>query len=287
MEIQIFDRFKKIMRAFADYKILTTSHINELNFVNIKTCQRWLRAKVRQGYLRWFPCPLMGQTGRSERVYYLNPKRASEIRALLQLPQDQPLTTRPPSNPVKIDHHLKINDFIIALICGLGQKYSFECIPEYGRGNHKILNLKEKYISDRVTLPVPPYREITFVPDAVFTIKNCLSDQKALFFLEIDNGSEPVSSLKNKLLAYTSYARGRFQRYSAEFTFSFKGFRTLIVTTGQTRLKHLLLLCKEFGSIFWLTTFDKVSPSTILTPIWLVAGTEEYRVIVKTDEKKE
>lgn len=287
MEIQTSTRFKKIMRAFANYRILTTSQINELDFINIKTCQRWLRAKVRQGYLSWFPCPLMGQTGRSERVYYLNPKRASEIRALLQLPQDHTLTTRPPSNSVKIDHHLKISGFIIALTCGLGQKYSFECIPEYGKGNLKTLKPKEKYISDRVTLLIPPFKDVTFIPDAVFTITNCLSGQKALFFLEIDNGTESVMSLKNKILAYTSYARGRFQRYCEEFSYSFKGFRVLIVTAGQTRLRHLLLLAKEFNSIFWLTTFDKIIPSTILNPIWIIAGTEDYRAIVKIDKEKE
>ena len=109
-------RLRKVMRAFVDYKILLTSQIKDLAFSNSKTCQRWLRERCRQGYLSWFPCPQMGQTGRSERVYYLNPKRAPEIRASLQLPLDQPLTTRSPSNPVKINHHLKINDFIILLI---------------------------------------------------------------------------------------------------------------------------------------------------------------------------
>ena len=288
MNVQASERLVKIMRVLAEYKFLTTSQIKELGFENIKTCQRWMRNKVRQGYLKWFSSPpIIGQTGRLERVYYPNPKRALEIRALLQLPQEQPLIMRPPSNPVKIGHLFKINDFIIALICGLGQKYSFECIPEYGRGRHKILKANEKYISDRVALPVSPYREVSFIPDAVFAIKNPASGRKALFFLEIDNGTESVISLKNKLLAYTGYARGRFQRYSKEFDFSFNGFRTLIVTSGQTRLRHLLLLCKEFGTMFWLTTFDRINPSTILTPIWAVAGTEEYRAIVKTDEKKE
>jgi len=57
-----------------------------------------------------------------------------------------------------------------------------------------------------------------------------------------------------------------------------KGFRVLTVTTTQKRLEHLRQATEAAGgqNRFWFTTFDQVTPETVLTaPIWQVAGADK------------
>ena len=60
--------------------------------------------------------------------------------------------------------------------------------------------------------------------------------------------------------------------------------RILTVTTGQTRLENLKRITEQAGGRgrFWFTTFDQVTPKTVLTkPIWHKAGQDgQFRLAV-------
>ncbi len=122
--------------------------------------------------------------------------------------------------------------------------------------------------------PYEPEKIINFAPDATFVLKNSQGKQ-ALFFMEIDEGTEKIESPRyrdfmDKLVAYASYCTDqRFKRHGERFT----GFRVLVVTKNKARVWAYRQSASKIGikRLAWFTTFDKVSEDTILGKIWKIA----------------
>jgi hypothetical protein len=63
--------------------------------------------------------------------------------------------------------------------------------------------------------------------------------------------------------------------------------RVLTITTGEKRAQHLRQITEKNGgkAKYWFTTFDIVSPATILTaPIWTVASWEGKYSLTDTQQ---
>jgi hypothetical protein len=127
-------------------------------------------------------------------------------------------------------------------------------------------------------------QKVAVVPDGYFVLET--KDKVFHCFLEADRGTVVGRSSRwqtrdwrRKILAYVEYHRcGAFtKRYGG------RGLRVLTVTTGETRLANLRAITEEAGgkARFWFTTFDQVTPATVLTePIWKVAGREDLHQLV-------
>lgn len=118
-------------------------------------------------------------------------------------------------------------------------------------------------------------RNAAVVPDGYFLLND--GRYRYHHFIEADRGTVTGQSgipgkrsFERKVKVYLEYWRsGLFQK-----SYQAKGFRVLTVTTSQKRLEHLKEITEQAGgrNRFWFTTFDQVTPDTILTePIWQVA----------------
>ena len=179
-------------------------------------------------------------------------------------------------------HFLKAGDFRIALTlaCRSSDIRLLGFIPEY-YGEKSVKGAPVKYIKDFICDIVDPAQSISHTPDAVFALTK--SQNAALFFLEIDRGTEVISDENKGVLKsvrfYLNYlVSGGYQRYKQDFgCSSFKGFRTLIVTTSETRVENIRQVISSFNfadkakKFIWLTTELSIDSNIIFQPIWLSA----------------
>ena len=101
-----------------------------------------------------------------------------------------------------------------------------------------------KYVCD-VTFDIQdPQEHIPHTPGAVFSLEK--GGRPALFFLEVDRGTEALSSTQKGVLKmlrfYISHlAEGSFAGYSDDFKTKepFSSFRALIVTSSRERIENM------------------------------------------------
>lgn len=116
----------------------------------------------------------------------------------------------------------------------------------------------------RVQKEVPLKLENNFYPDAY--IRYSRHDEKFNLFLEIDFPYKNKEQFQEKIEKYLRFGlEGRFQRQ-----FGFRFFRVLVIAASQNRLERLFKLVERLtDKMFWLTTWEAITPDRILTPIWL------------------
>jgi hypothetical protein len=107
------------------------------------------------------------------------------------------------------------------------------------------------------------WKKEAFKPDAF--VRLAAGKQFFDFFIEVDLGHTSSRQFLGKLLAHQRYLEsGLFQQiYEGD------EFHTLVITTGPKRLRNLSALAQQHNNhLFWFTTFDEVTTSGILGPIW-------------------
>jgi hypothetical protein len=113
------------------------------------------------------------------------------------------------------------------------------------------------------TQPFLPVR-----PDAYLKLK--VGGKDVSLFLEVDLGTTPARRFGQKVQGYIAYRMsGRYQARYGRAT-----FRVLTVTTTTRRLASLKKATEKVGGrrMFWFTTFDQITPQTVLGLVWQVAG---------------
>ncbi|MFZ1685711.1 MAG: replication-relaxation family protein, partial [Candidatus Zixiibacteriota bacterium] len=188
-------------------------------------------------------------------------------------------TTNKPSDHYFMRHFLAVNEFRITLrlACTASDTRLMGFIPDY-HGEKTTKGGVHKYIRDVICDISEDRAEVSHTPDGVFALER--GGKTALFFLEIDRGTETVSDLERGVLKslrfYTNYLlEGKYQRYAADFGVEeFKGFRTLYVTSSSARLANIqqattkLNVPKKALRFHWVCTADELNEMTIFTPIW-------------------
>jgi protein involved in plasmid replication-relaxation len=234
MRQQITERDIALLHDVYTYRYLTTSQIRRLHFSSDRTAWRRLQILSALGYITPFTAPAL-----SERIFYLNKKGAEIISVQLQLPFEElswNRITRQPKDYYFLRHFLAVNDFRILLThaCTQSAVFLLGFIPEYMREQTKDGYVK-KAIRDNVNT-------LSHTPDAVFALEK--NGKSALFFLEIDRGTEIVSNPEKGLLKaivfYLHYWKSQnWRQYETLLQGDFKTFRALIVTTSKQRMYNL------------------------------------------------
>jgi hypothetical protein len=135
----------------------------------------------------------------------------------------------------------------------------------------------KKYIRDSV-------KNLSHTPDAVFALEK--NNKPALFFVEIDRGTELISDPERGLLKaiifYLNYwtVKG-YARYEKDFRCQFETARVLILTTTQTRLQHIreavtkLDFTPKYVKRFLWVTSEK---EAIFSSVWHALDTSDTEV---------
>ena len=153
----------------------------------------------------------------------------------------------------------------------------------------------EKETTDYVDKEENSYTRI--IPDAAFILENIESGKRALFFLEMDMGTEAVVSqitrdkrisLFYKLSQYDRYLQGmRYRQTYAAFG-DFRFFTLLFITIGEERIENIRRemqrLPSELSEYYRLTTYERAM-GDFFSPIWksrLLTDTGTYGLVRET-----
>ena len=284
----ITERDHEIILSVYRYRYLTTSQIARLHFPSARTAQRRLSVLTGHKLLAHFSVPNIG-----ERLYMLTTRGANLVADMLDVSPDDLLWsagTKPPKDYYFIKHFVAISDFRITLTHAVVQSdiSLLGFIPEHYGAKH-LSGRVTKYIKDVAFSITDPKEKITHTPDAVFALEK--NQKQALFFLEIDRGTETISNpakgIGKMIRFYEGYAQEeKYRGYAEDFHCEpFSNFRLLIVTTSARRVENIRAAlgtnAPQLYRFFWLTTYDQVNEETIFDRIWspLDAGDEKlYKI---------
>lgn len=274
------ERDKAILRHVYDFTRLLPAQIQGLvAFPSLKKAQRRLTCLVKKGLL---VRERLGNPGSGSRpfIYAIGKKGVgvvSEGRAFK--PSHNKLRSR--NDSTMLEHLIRVNDFIVNLITSCkGSQYACSYIPEYV--GKEGIGKPDRYVSMKVPHPLHRDRELAFIPDIVVCLER--EGRKALFFVEIDLGTEPLEASYGsrrdfylKLMAYSVCSRDRcFERWSREFSYDFSGFRLLVVTSSEERLANISKIVARddvgIDDMVLLSTVEKLENNSVLGGVWRMPG---------------
>lgn len=273
------------------HRYLSVSQIKQLHFPSLQTTYRRLRSLSASGHLVGFTAPAI-----EEHLYYLGKPGLDLVadRLCVEVAELKwQAGIQAPKDYYFLRHFLAVNDVRISLskACAGSGIGLLGFIPEY-YGQKTPAGGLVKYIKDFVCdVSRPDVSEpVNHTPDAVFALEK--NQMPALFFLEVDRGTEVVSDASKGVLKcikfYLNYlVSGKYQRYAEDFGCGqFKGFRTLIITTTDQRVANMraavsqLAFAEKAKKFIWLASQEQAIRG-IFDPIWCSADASDgnrYRI---------
>ena len=260
------------------HRFLTVSQLRRLHFPSLQTAYRRLRLLKTGGFVTAFTVASI-----EESIFTLAAPGLQAVAEALGVDRGSLKwveTKTKPRDYYFMRHFVAINDFRITLrqACDASDVKLLGFIPDY-YGEKTDRGGPTKYIRDVICDIADNREEVSHTPDGVFALERI--GKQALFFLEIDRGTEVVSDPDKGVLKsirfYANYLlEGKYQRYAKDFgVTAFKGFRSVYVTTSAARLQNIreattdLQVPQKAKRFHWITTVDKVTNETIFTPIWV------------------
>ena len=285
---KITDRDIRVVHSIYRYKYLSASQIQRLHFPSETTRNRRLRRLIEEDYVEPFEIINI-----PERIFRIARDGARLVASRLGVEVDDLLwtsSTKTPKDYYFMRHFIRLNDVRIALEMGAkeGPVTLRGFLPEY-YGKKEESGSVHKYVRDATFGIQDPEEHIPHTPDAVFSLEK--DGSPALFFLEVDRGTETLSNPQKGVLKmvrfYLGYlAEGGYERYSEDFKTKepFDSFRALIVTTSEERIENMRSAASSLPKrmrrglrALWCTTFDGLTAEAVFSPIWRSLHEEDDR----------
>ena len=259
----------KIPGLVVEYHLLTTLQIKRLlYFPSLQKTQARLLTLFKAGLVKRFRYPLLLSDGGSgEFIYYYRKRKRISLSGVF--------------------HTLQLNEIRISFTEACDNSRGIDMtafIPEY-KGFVSGDGSPERFIEDTVGGGEEGKEARKIIPDAVICLENSDKDKKALFFLELDLGTERIASdndmnysLLSKLKRYEDYFRTRgFERYNSWFGKKFRGFRALLVMDSQRRIQRLRAELKKRGIVgfIWFAEKSSLNGNTVFQNIWYKDNIED------------
>jgi len=268
MKINLTPRDLRVPELVQDYRYLTTSQIKTILYPSIQKTQTRMLKIYKSGLVKRFPYPvLLREGGKGEYVYHLG-----------KLPR---LTFS------KLVHTIRLNDIRIVFEKGCGNSGIIqlaEFIPEYKKMSIRPVKNENKGYEGN---------EKNIIPDGVMCLENPSRKKKALFFIEVDLGSEKITtekkdqySLLKKMLVYKEWLQNpKYKDYSRYFGYEFKGFRVLVIMNAESRIEKLKkeLYKNNIKKFVCIAEQSEVKVETVLERIWQIPDSQkkEKRSIIE------
>lgn len=233
------------------YRYVTSRQVTRLHFGNHKVAQRRLRALTTAGLLQRFHPSDSLRAGFHAWWYRLARAGARYVSNAGHLPLAAVLPpTRAPRTLAFLAHHALVTDFRL----WLGEA----CASAPGFAHRFLACEAPRGEGSRVALPLQSGRVV--LPDGAFVLTR--ADRCALFVLEADRGTEPLSgrhpsSIARKLAAYQEAYDTRAEAHLAALVqASVCGFRVLFVVPDRERQERIVALAEhlDLAPLVWVTT---------------------------------
>ncbi len=269
--IRLTERDERILETIHTFGgLMSLRQIDRLFFSGQGRSQSRTRLRMlfQNGYLNMPGPDHVHKIPQSETIYCLDTKGAEIVAGL----QGEPFKTfkwRTKPRWSLISHDLKANDFRMMIMeaCKFAPNLSlYRWIPE-----------SEFWaFSDTVTYQdrKGASRTRKVRPDGFFTIRRQAPHrprkfEEFTFLLEIDMSTEDNPRFaREKIRPGIAYLKSETYRER----FGSRYGRWLVVTTGERRMTNMRSHAERAGAakFFYFTTFDKLTPQTILTePVWM------------------
>jgi protein involved in plasmid replication-relaxation len=278
---QVTDRDRLVLRDVWEHRYLTSAHLTRLHFRHAKLAQRRLRALTTAGVLRRFAPLEARRAGFQAWWYALSRAGARVVAAHTGLPLSATLPpTRVPRSVGFLAHHALVTDvrLWLAEACQASEGFAYDFLPSYDtvtpEGAH----------APRVSLTLPDGRAL--FPDGAILLSR--RERAALFFLEADRGTEPLTgrhpnALARKLDAYRAAYDARAEaQLAAHFPVPFDGFRLLWAVPDTTRQARVIALAREIdlAPLVWVTTHARLHERGRLdASVWAVTGASDVHAL--------
>jgi len=273
----------EIVEYLAKYRILSISQLAAVFRKSKQVMRRRCRELRLYGVVK--ANNELGQSfGRPEKLFSLTERGAELLIDKGLIGEDTPYENAGPVSNRLIDHQLLMNWFRIHL----NEIDKVEPTPTVKFWAYNSPFVPRKKDGSLITTDHSPIgrrtvEEVKFTPDAVFTITNAERDITLLSFLEVDCGTETLSSpqrdmsdIRQKILNYQWYFDTlRYKRYEEIFKVAFlNGFRLLFLTKTAGRLAALCKLTQEMApsDFVWLTEQDRLFTDGVFAKIWTRGG---------------
>ena len=275
------DRDSELLVSLFKYRYLSTSQVQRLHFPSLQTAARRLRLLAAAGYVSMFRSPAI-----PDRIAMLTRSGAEAVAdrlrvTLLELGWDG--RRQQPKDYLFLAHFLAASDFRITLTLACGEAPDLQLLgflPEHLVEQTPKGGVR-KYVRDVIADIHDARQKLLHAPDAVFALFR--RGVPALFFLEIDRGTETIGNPERGVLKtvrfYLNYLLGSgYQRYREDFSVSdqFKGFRALLVVSSRERLANIRTICGRIQfdparakRFIWLATHDVLLSADVLTCPWV------------------
>jgi len=185
----------EVLLSIVQNQFLTTSQICEAHFPSIHRCRKRLRQLSNARYLKCYMIPRGFDTLSPEAVYWIGiaGMRILRSRGVVTHGVQVPKLSKRPGSLMFLSHTLLRNSFRIAL----DKSTREDSLVSLERWRHDNSITKRVLIADENTysLIYCPIRA-----DAHFSLKT--KERSVDFFLELDNGTMPLTRLVKKLKAY-------------------------------------------------------------------------------------
>ena len=259
--MRVEERDEQILCDLFLHRLMSRGQIEKLHFSSTVRCNARLRLLFDHKFvLRHFPpaAPFGAQA-----IYSVGKAALPIVSRRLEM--DLPEVTRyfrRTQTPTFIEHTLAVVDIWMA----------FRQAVEGQNGTSIEQWLAEMQCRHpwKIRAPDGRWQEEVFKPDSFVRLET--PEGYHDFFIEADLGHTSSRQFTGKLLTHQRYLEsGLFEQ-----TYACPTFRTLVITTGQRRLKNLREITESNGSeLFWFTTFDALFDAGALEPIWAVPSQNE------------
>jgi len=271
-----------VLTSLAEYGCLSVPQLAALHFTSLQMARRERNNLSRQRLVELIQRDYGKSRGRPEQVLALSEKGVERLRTEAILSSAADLRQMHGQRPGSIEHRLLLN-WVCIHVRNLGVSGELETdflLPHSDRLARSAGNAPS--LSEKVTSGRHDAQPISLFPDGVFCLKSARQGKALLFILEVDMGTEAISSTKGdlkdfrqKIDRYQSYFRtGGYKRYENYWRCAFGGFRLLVVTSTTERMRALCRLVERTtpSGFIWLTEESSILDRGISDKIWVRGG---------------
>ena len=242
LSIQLTPRDTRLLRALAVHRFLRSSQLAALAGGSRQQVLRRLQRLFHHGFIERPRCQIdhYAEGGSRELVHGLAQRGRAHLVSRDAFPEAFLPVDPGPVKRLYLEHALMVSDVAVAL--ELTGKLRHE---------HELMlpcRLAQRRRPFAWGVDVSPQLQVGLQPDKVFGLQRSENETPAVFFLEADRGTMPVtraglqqSSFFRKLLAYQATWTQGVHRHR----FGFQRFRVLTVTSSPERVRHLVEACQR------------------------------------------
>ena len=263
--MRLTERDQRILEAVYAYDgMLGVSQIQRKFFTGESQAKHRLKLLYQNKYLNR---PSIDQRRRMPEMIYWLDKQGAQIVASRNGTPFRDFSWRKQPRWFQVEHDLAVNDFRLNMEQACKEDFDIHLeiwVPEFEFWSYP----------DKVCYTYQEREHTRNIrPDGYFMLST--SEHYLRYLLEIDRSTEDNPRFyREKILPGLAYLKT--DAYKQRF--GHRSGRWLVVTTGERRLKNMLRQAKRAKTkgIFFFTTYDRLTPETVLhAPVWQREDREE------------